>query len=168
MQDHKHDLHLEAVAVLQLLTAYKEHLGDDEQAIADMVEGETAFNEVIDAVIQRIADIEDHMEAIVIQGRKLNARSSRYRAQHEGLRKALQTALETAQMKRIERPIATVAISKTPRTALITDAAKIPAEFKTPQPDKVDLRAVLAALKIGPVEGAELSNGGTTVHVTRS
>ena len=164
----KRDLHLEAVAVLQLMTAYKEQLGDDDKAIADMVDGETAFHEVCDVVLQRIADLEDSMEAIVIQGRKLNARNSRYKAQHEGLRKALLSALETAQMTRVERPIATVALTKTGRTALIKDAAKIPADFKTPQPDKIDMRALAAALKAGPVDGAELSNGGTTVNISRS
>jgi hypothetical protein len=168
MTDLKHDLREQALAAVNLITAFKEQLGDDVQAVVDAIEGETDFCSVVDAVLARIAELEDHIEALTIQGRKLNARNSRFKQQHEGLRLALKSALEIAQIQRMERPTATVAQARTPRTAVVTNADALPDAYRIPQPDKIDIRALTAALKDGSVPGAELSNGGATIHITRA
>jgi hypothetical protein len=168
MQDVRQKLHIESVAVQHLLTAFKEQLGEDDQAIADTISGETGFFELVDIVLNRLAELEDYINAITTQGRKLNDRNSRFKSQHEGLRKALLSAMLQAKLDRVERPVGTAAQRKTARSAVIEDENLIPDTYKIPQPAQVDKKALTAALKDGPVPGAKLSEQGITISISRS
>jgi predicted nuclease with TOPRIM domain len=168
VQDIKRELTVEAMAAERLLVAYRQQLGDDQEAAADLIEGETGLLEAVDAVLARLALIEDHIAALIDHGKKLNARNSRYKAQHEGLRQSLISAMELANLKRLERPTATLSRRAVPPSLVIVDQDAIPATYLIPQPPKVDSAALKAALKDGPVPGAELSNGGATISITRS
>ena len=57
MQDVKHELTKEAMAAQRLIAAYKEYLGDDDQSIADTIEGETGLFEIVDAARQQFREI---------------------------------------------------------------------------------------------------------------
>jgi hypothetical protein len=170
MSDAQHHLAVETAAARALLETYRDCLGDDEQLVLDTLEGETRLFEAVDRVLVRLAELEDYMEAIVIHGRKLNDRNSRYRAQHEKLKTALRAALETAAVKKLERPCGTVSLRASPGAVEITDLAALPPQFLVqpplppPQPDKKALRA---ALKEGAVPGAILTTE-TTIQITRS
>jgi hypothetical protein len=161
-------MQFETIAVQHLLTAFREQLGEDDKAIADAIEGETNFFEVVDAVLNRLAELEDYIAAIVVHGRKLNDRNSRFRAQYEGLRGALLSAMQQAKQDRIERPVGTASQRKTPRSLVVINEDMIPAAYKIPQPAKLDNKAITAALKDGPVPGAKLSEQGITISITRS
>lgn len=162
------DLSVEAMAAERLLVTYRAQLGDDVEAAADLVEGQTGFMEAVDTVVARIALLEDHIEALIAHGRKLNDRNSRYKAQHEALRKALLSALELTNMRSIERPTATISQRRGAQQVVIINDAEIPADYLIPQPPKVNTKAIKEALQNGPVPGAELSNGPTSLNLTRS
>jgi predicted nuclease with TOPRIM domain len=166
--DLTHHLRDETALAQQLLAEYRQQLDEDEQAIADTIEGETNLMGVIDIVLNRLATIEDHVEALTTQGRKLNARNARFKAAHERLRAALLATVEAIGIKKLERPTATISHRKVPPTAVITNEAELPPQYLIPQPAKIDRNALNAALKEGSVPGAELSNGSTTISITRS
>lgn len=168
MKDVKDDLREEMIIAKNLLDTYRAELGDDEKSITDFLEGETDLYTVMDAVIARIFELEDHIEALVEHGKKLNNRNSRFKAQRESLRMALNRAMEMARIKTLERPIGTISHKALPRTPIVQDAAQIPTEFLIEQPKKIDMRKLAEALKNGPIPGVELSNGGTTVSISRS
>ena len=85
--DPKQALSVETVAATQLLAEYHGQVAEDDVAKVDLIEGQTGLFEAVDVILARLAMLEDHMEAIVAHGRKLNDRNSRYREQHEKLRR---------------------------------------------------------------------------------
>lgn len=165
MMTELYDIRKETEAARMLLDIYADILSDDDEK-ADAIEGETNLNEAIVSGLERIAAL----NALIEGGRevmnRIKSRVDRLESQAEGIKTAIGIALEATDTKKIETPLATVSLSKTPATAIITDESSVPARFWKPQDPKLDKRAVLAALKEGDVPGAELSNGGVSVRIT--
>lgn len=159
------ELTIEAEAAQSLLANIRDVIGDDEQAAADAVEGETNLVEVISKAVDRITEIACMVDAIKEREKRLKERRDRLDRQAEHLRTAVSTAMAQAELKRLELPQATLAIKALPQKAIPLDEAAIPSEFWKRQDPKLDMRALLAALKEGPVSGAALSNGGTTIQI---
>lgn len=148
-----------------LLQTFANLLEDDEQATADMIEGETDLNKALEKAVQRIAELEAMDTALAIMDERIAARRSRLKAQGDSLRTAITIALEAMGQKRLELPFATVSRRAVPPKAQVISEAEVPSHFwKRPDP-KLDMRALLAALKEGPVPGAELSNGSETISI---
>ena len=162
------DLTIEAAAAQALIANYRDVLGDDEEAVVDLVEGETGLLEAISAAVARIAEIDalsagikDHIASI--QGRK-----RRLEGQADMLRAAIGSAMAQADLKRAETACGTVSRRATPAKAVVIEEADIPAGFWKSEP-KLDKRALLDALKSGDdVPGATLSNGGETISIRGS
>jgi hypothetical protein len=143
-------------------------LAEDEQALLDTLDGESDFDRQVLAVL-RSADHDD-MLAAGIESRldELQARKSRLAERVTQKRAAILHAMELAGRRRIELPDATVSVRATPAKVVITDEAKVPAQFFEPQPPKLSKAAVKAALEAGTeVPGAMLSNGGSTISIRR-
>ena len=139
---------------------------DDDDLIHDTVEGETNLMDAIDAAVDRLQELEAFEGAIRYQMDALRLRRERFASQGEMIRAALCNAMSYAQLRKVERPFATVSLRTLPASVRETDPADIPSEFWKPQPPKLDKRALLAALKDGKkVPGAELSNGGETLSI---
>jgi hypothetical protein len=158
-------LRIEAEAARTLMLNVKDVIGDDEGAIADAIEGETSLREAIADVLERIADLETHEEAIAMRLNALKERKSRFSAQAGRMRTALAVAMATAGLRKLELPEATVSLRAAPPSVVMTEEADIPSTFWKPQPPKLDKTALLMALKSGPVPGASLSNGGETISI---
>ena len=150
-------------AARALLTAYADILGDDAQAKHDAVEGETGLHEAIKAGIGRIVEVQGLVAGIDLALGTLKERKARLEAQEERIRSAMLTAMEVGGLQRLETPLGTVSRRAVPPSVVITEETQIPETFWQPQPPRLDKRALLAFLKEGPVPGAELSNGGSTI-----
>lgn len=169
MSDVKRALQDEAQAASVLLANLRDIIADDDQAHADLVEGETGLLDAIRQAVNRLAEIEAHTEALSSLVKSYQERKARLENQADGIRAALAVAMGMAELKKIELPQATISRKPTPPKALILEEADVPTAFWKPQPPKLDKKAVLDALKAGEaVPGAQLSNGGETIAIRRS
>lgn len=162
-----HHIGREAQAAKILLDAVNERFDADEDAAMTVVEGETSFIEVVDEALERMAVIDAHQEAIDAAVARMKGRKERLDAQAERIKGSLLMALDTVGMKKLERPLATLSLAKSPDKAIVTNEADLPSSFlvekTTVTPDK---KAILAALKEGvAIPGAELSNGGVSLRI---
>jgi hypothetical protein len=157
----------EAQAVRDLLASLKDIIGDDEDFAADIIEGETNFLEIVNALVAQ--DGEDHasVEAIQLYIDKLSKRALNINARIERRRAALLTALQTAGItKPLRCPLATVGLRAVPPKVVPTDEKLIPDEYWRKPPPVLDKRGLLAALKGGAtIPGACLSNGGVALSI---
>jgi hypothetical protein len=164
--DLRTEIRNEAEAVTSLLANIRDVIADDDEAREDAIEGETNFKEAIAAAVSRVAEIDALSEAIKAQSDKLRSRRDRLEIQAELLRAAITSAMQTAEIDKIELPSHTLTIKATPAKAVITDEAEIPSKFFVPQDPKLSLKAVGDALKAGEtIPGATLSNGGSTLQI---
>ena len=161
-----HELTRQAQAARDLLAAYKDIIGEDEAFAMDVVEGQTSLVEVVNSFIAQELEDEAHIAAITILVATYAARKARLQTRVKRGRKALAKAFQTAVITGAMRcALGTVGLNDTPWQATVTDEALIPAEFWK-QPDPVlDRIALRAALKQGPVAGAEKSNGGVAISI---
>jgi hypothetical protein len=162
-----HDLIRQAQAVQQLLAAYRDIIGDDEDFAADVIEGETDFVEIVNAMIGHEGQDKAHTLAIETYIEALMAKRDRIEARIEKRRNALLIAFQTAGIKGSLRcPLGTVGLRATPPKVIPTNEALIPDEFWTKPEPELDKKALGAALKAKrKIPGAELSNGGVTISI---
>lgn len=166
MSEARRDLQKQTEAARLLLSTYEDILGDDAEAKADAVEGETDLREAIHAAVVRLAEIAAIQEAAAGLIGKLKARCERLDAQAEGIRTAIAVAMEVGEIKKLELDLATVSLRAVPPKAEIVAEADIPARFWKPSDPKLDKKAVLEALKAKEViPGAMLSNGSMSVSL---
>lgn len=170
MSDRKsvsHQLHQEIEAARVLLTNYRDVLGDDAQATADMVEGETNLHYVLNKAVGRIVEIDALAAGLDAALANLGARKQRLQEQKDNLRALLVVAMELAATKRLETPLATVSLKPVPPKVEIINEADVPSKYWKAQDPKLDKKALLDALKAKEqVPGAVLGNGGATIQIT--
>ena len=171
-QNAGHALHRQIEAARILLANFKDILGDDEQAIADTVEGETDLVEAIQRGVTRLSEVEAMITGLSSRMEKLKARCDRLSKQAEHLRTSIQTAMEVSGRKTVETELATLSRSRTPPKVVVTKEEDIPATYWVRGEPRLDKKALLAALKALPqnqkIPGAELSNGGETLTISWS
>ena len=158
------DLNRHAVAAASLVAALNE---DDETLNHDMIEGETDFFEAIEAALEEIGECEIKVAGIADMVKRLTDRSNRANKRAEKLRGLIDQAMQMADVKSHAFPTATISTKLLPAKVIIHEEADIPASFFEPQPPKLNKAELLKALKDGPVAGASLSNGGTTIQIRR-
>lgn len=159
------DLHNEAHVARDLLNIIAESIGDDEQAAADMIEGETSLFEALDRAITEVRNCD-----IIVTGcddaiNTLQSRKTRAANRKGVIRAAIEQAMVTADQKSIALPTATLTISHRAGKAIVSETSEVPARFFKQPPPKLDQSALTKALRDGEtVPGAHLSNG--TVSLT--
>lgn len=162
-----HDLHVQIEAARVLLANFRDILGDDEQAVADMVEGQTNLPEAMTRAVTRIVELEAMEAGLGLMMERLKGRCDRLKQQRETLRTAMAVAMEIGAMKRHETALATITLKPVAAKVEIIDEAAIPSKFWKSQEPRLDRKAVLDALKDKQeVPGATLSNGGAVVQIT--
>lgn len=155
--DRKLQLEIDAAQRLKdkLIATY----GEDADLIRDMVEGETSLHEAIGKAALELAAVEGEIEGVKIAKTKLDERLERHLKRAEGIRDAIQTAMETAELTSLKTPAATLSMRASPPRVKIADLALIPTCLMVQPPPSPDKRAIGAALKAGEViPGASLSN----------
>lgn len=157
MADRK--LHLETEAAKRLKEKLIATYGEDDDLLRDMIEGETSLHEAIGHAALELAAVEGEKEGIEIAIAKLKARLTRYCERATGIRDAIQTAMEVAELTSVKTPAATLSMRASPPRVEITDQAALPPIFLTQPPPVVDKKSLSTSLKAGEViPGAVLSN----------
>lgn len=161
--DAGHTLHTETRAAQLLRDRLKAEFADDPDLAASMIEGETNIHEAIITAAKAVFEDEGRAAGIKTMIEALQSRKGRIEKRMEIMRAAICVAMLEAGVKSKDYGFVTATVKPLPPTAIIADEASIPSSFWKAQEPKLDKRAVLAALKEGPVPGAELSNGGETI-----
>ena len=152
-------LHLETEAAKRLKEKLTEAYGEDAELIRDMVEGETNLHEAIGKATLELAAVEGEKEGIEIALAKLKARLTRHCEKAQGIRDAIQAAMETAELTSLKTPAATLSMKASPPSVEITNQSELPVIFLKQPPPVIDKKAISAALKSGEtIPGAVLSN----------
>ena len=139
---------------------------DDEGMRFDLVEGETGLIEAIDAVIERMIEVEGFSDSIDATIKKLRERKERFERQSDHIRAMLQHALTVAELRKLERPAATVSLRKVAPNLVVLEESQIPSEYFVTGEPKLDRRRLAEDVKAGAsVPGTTLSNGGETISV---
>lgn len=132
--------------------ALRESLGavaaEDGQLLIDMVEGETSLMEAFDLLLE--AQIQDKANCIGIRSaiEQLEIRSARFMKRIETAKALMEQAIVIANIDgKIERPLATLFMSKRAPKVEITTEADIPARFWKPSDPVLDKKAIGDALK---------------------
>lgn len=156
----------EAAAASALLEALKDDIGDDVQAAADLIEGETSLHEAIAAAVDRIAYIDAMTTVLKARAEAMDTRRHRLDEQKTRIKRAIVGAMEALGQQKIELSIATVYTAKGRPSVIITDDTKLPEWALIRQPPKIDRSAIAKALAGGQaVDGAVLSNASTILNI---
>ena len=137
----------ETEAAARLKERIIEHFGEDNQLIADSLEGQTSLHWLIGRAVEELALVVGMVEGIAGSIRRLEVRKERFERQEEALRAAISTALEVAELKSLKLPIATLTMSKNNPGVNIYDEDALPAQYLVPQAPRPDRNAIKAALK---------------------
>lgn len=144
-------------------------LADDERALADTLEGETDLGRAVEAVVSVIIEHETMADALGMRIKAMQDRKRRLEETAETMRGAVQEALETAGLKKLVMPEATVSLSAPVHSVVIADdLAAVQAGYGEMVP-KVDKSAVRNALKDGAtLTFATLNNGMPRLMLRRA
>ena len=157
MSDRRLELEIRAATRLkeQLVATY----GDDADLIRDCIEGETSLHEAIARATLELAAVEGEKEGINIALAKLKERLTRYANRAAGIREAIFVAMETAELRSLKAPAATLSVRASPPAVEITDQSLVPPIYLKQPPPTPDKTAIREALKAGElIPGATLSN----------
>jgi hypothetical protein len=151
------DIEKARAEIRNLIHLYPE-LEQDDVLRADMLEGETSLNDVIDLLLRKIKEAQTLSNAVTDEMGMLQERQTRFEMRAVNLRKAIFHILEDAGLKKLERPRGTVSIVPGRPKVVVTDEDALPETFVRVkrEPDK---RRIETYLKAGEnVPGATLSN----------
>ena len=132
----------------------------------DMIEGETSLVECVDALLE--ANTQD---AVIVAGAEkvvadLEARAKRVEDRIRMRRGLIEQAMVIAEIKKLERPTATLSLTNRAAALIVSDEASIPSRFWVAADPKLDRKALSAALKQGEaITGATLSNAAPSLTV---
>jgi hypothetical protein len=150
---------------VEIRLALQEH-EDEPQLILDMIEGETELAEACVAVLEQIHEDEVLLEGLKAKLGELTTRKGRMEKSIETRRNIILMAMEKAQVPTIRSPLGTLTSKPTPKQAIVTDEAMIPARFWKPSDPKLDRAELASCLRSGEIiPGASLSNGGITLSI---
>jgi hypothetical protein len=159
-------LYIETQAAKRLKEKLSAAYGDDIDLIRDCIEGETTLHEAIARAALELATVEGEKEGVNIALAKMKERLTRYSNRAAGIREAIFAAMETAELRSIKAPAATLSLKANPSAVEITDPALLPVVYLKQPPPSPDKTAIRDALKAGEtVPGAALSNQPDSLSV---
>lgn len=111
----------------------------------------------VENIVKLMKSIEGDIETFKAEEKRIAERRKTLENRYEGLEKYLFSVLKANKIQKVKAGTFTVAIQKSQASVSLLDEAKIPAKYRTPQPDKIDKKAIAKDLKDGvKVEGAVL------------
>ena len=156
-----------ALSALKESLACHSDLFEDRQLLADLAEGSTSIFEAVDRLLAD--DLDDDCLLVGIEGvlAAVQARQGRFMRRREARRAVLEQALMVLEVRRLERPLATLSLAHRPSALVIDDEGEIPTHYFLTKP-VLDRRGLKAALEAGDeVNGAHLSNGVQSLSIRR-
>lgn len=160
------DLKAEMEAAEILLANLRDIVAGDDEAAADIVEGETNLLEAVNAAVDLVQQHEAHADAIGVRIKTLQDRKARLQHKADLTREAIAVAMDVAKRKKLATPLGTVSLKATPQKVELVDESEIPTKyFVRPEPT-LSKKAILEDLKAGvEVPGCKLSEAGTTIAI---
>lgn len=154
----------EYVKLRAALLAEFPELADDEQALADTLEGEASAPDLVAAFIRDARHDEALADALHTMQSDMGKRKLRLALRAERRREAALKLLNLLGLRKLEQPDFTASIRAVPPRVEILDEAALPDSLCkiTRSPDKA---AIKTALATGPITGAQMSNGGEALTV---
>lgn len=142
--------------------------GEDPDFIRDAIEGETSLIEIVAALAAADGEDDAIIEGINIYQKKLTDRKSRIEIRKDIRRALIASAMDLAELKKLETPAGTISLKAVAPKAIVNDESAIPSEYFETPPPKLNKTALTAALKeCRNIPGATLSNGGSTIQIRR-
>lgn len=161
-----HHLYLREMLLVQC-----PELAEDEQTLADTLEGISSIDEALAAVARSIEDDEALADGCKKRMVELAERAARFSQRIETKRRLIAETMERAGLAKVTLHDMTLSLSHPAPKVIITDESRLPAHVMVaPEPPapKPDRKAIAGLLKSGvAVPGAELSNGGISLTVRR-
>lgn len=163
-----YSLERQAAGVKALADAMRPAIGDDDDALADLIEGETDALEAASRLLRWMGERQANIAALKAYEADLAGRRKRLEDGVATGRAALSRFMETVGLTKLERPEATLSLREAGPSvsyAIDFDPERLPEELRRwkCEPDK---HAVKAALEAGEtVPGATLNNGGSVLTV---
>jgi len=139
----------------------------DEQLLLDSLEGETDFHRFLTAVVRRICEAEACADGIGDLIREVKERQQRFEQRGDAMRSLAFKVMQTAAVRKVELPQATLSIRAGQPRVIITDEAALPENcirIKR-EPDKVLIKELIS--QGVPISGAELSNAEPVLAVRK-
>jgi hypothetical protein len=157
----------EAHVYLQMREQLKSHIGDaDEECLHDTLEGLSSLPDLLVGVVRTHLDDLAIARALRERIAEMRERLGRIDSRAETKRALVASAMESAQMHKLSAPDFTASLRPSPLAVVVLDETRIPTEYWTPQPPKLDKAAVSAALKTGQaVPGATFGSGGISLAI---
>ena len=166
-----YDLTAEAEAARLLLAEMQRAgYGDDDELLADTVEGGTSFLEAVEAALAEMDQRTALADAIEARIKAMRDRKERVLASVERIRDAIATAIEASGVKLpLRLPSGTVSLRESPPSVVVIDEAVIPERFFDVKTTRLLSKARLReALRAGDdVDGATLENIRQVLAVRR-
>jgi hypothetical protein len=141
---------------------------DDEDLIADAIEGETDAMEAVSRLLRWMAEKQSHAAILGDLVSNYGARKKRYEEAVKSARGALARFMDETGLTRIERPEATLSMRQGSPSVIYPadlDPETLPEKFRrwTCEADKAAIKDAMLAGE--EVPGLTLSNGGTSLAV---
>jgi hypothetical protein len=148
-----------------LLTAHPE-LEFDDVLCTDMIEGATDALELLDELIRAEQDSRILAERINVEVERLEKRQERFSHRRQLIRKYMMQLMDSAGLKKVERPAATVSIAAGRQKVVITDDNALPEDCVRikREPDKTRIASHLHRGDYIP--GATLSNPEPVLRIS--
>jgi hypothetical protein len=151
--------------IAALLIAHPE-LEEDEILRADSIEGETSAFEFLSKIIRMIGAAQSLTSGTADYIAELQERKARMERREAGLRSLIFKVMNTADLKKVELPEATLSIRAGQQKVVIVNERELPTEFFRLPPPEPDKNLIKAALKSGEtILGAVLSNAEPTLAI---
>lgn len=148
-----------------LLESYPE-LAEDDPALIDTLDGQTALADVVAALVRRAREDDAKAEAVrKIEGDNA-ARRARFEYRSERQMTAALFLMEQVGRTKVEAPDLTISLRHNPPRVEVYDPDALPAAYVkiTKSPDKASLREALAN-DGAEIPGARLGNGSSSLSV---
>jgi len=163
-----YSLDRQTAGVKALADAMRPAIGDDDDALADLIEGETDALEAASRLLRWMGERQANIAALKAYEADLAGRRKRLEDGIATGRAALSRFMETVGLTKLERPEATLSLREAGPSvsyAIDFDPERLPEELRRWKCE-ADKHAVKAALEAGEtVPGATLNNGGSVLTV---
>lgn len=150
---------------IEALKALYPEITEDADLLADVLEGETNLDRVLEKLVYFVRDAETMTAAAKARKDEIAERQKRFERQAESGRKIIQQLMESAHQTKVMLPEATLSITAAREKVEITNVDDLPqGMFKIEK--KPIAKAILDSFKAGhPVPGAELVMGDQSLAI---
>lgn len=156
---------VELMQARERLLAIDPTIDEDQQLLADMLDGEGGdAMQILERLIEASIDADGLADAAKARKGEIAERQARFERRRDALRFIAQQALDALGLKRLERATWTASIAVRP-PPLIVDEAALPDEwFRTKrEPMRAEIRKAIAGGS--EIVGAQLGNAATGITV---